>query len=310
MMAKTVRAFAPATVANVGPGFDVLGFSMREPGDTVEVRRRKEPGISIVWIDSPFPLPVDSRRNTAGIAVRAMMQALGAKGGVEMMLRKRIPLGSGMGGSAASSVAAAVAANELFGRPYTKLQLLPFIQAGERAVSGWGHLDNASASLMGGLILIRSYEPLEVLRLPLDGWPICVLVHPDMELRTVVARKVLAKEFPIHTVVKQMGNMGGIIMGLMNRDAGLVGRAMEDHIVEPRRARLIPGFHDVKSAAMKNGALGCTISGGGPSVFAMVATKGAAVRVGKAMQRAWTRHKIGSRLYVSTISSRGAHVVP
>jgi homoserine kinase len=308
-MARIIRAFAPATVANVGPGFDVLGFALREPGDVVEVRRRKEPGVSITWIDSSFPLPVDVRRNTAGIAVRAMLEALRIRGGVEMMLRKRIPLGSGMGGSAASSVAAAVAANALFGEPFEPRELLPFIQAGERAVSGWGHLDNASASLLGGLILIRSYEPLEVIRLPLDGWPLVVMVHPNMELRTVLARKVLRKEIPLRAVVRQMGHMGAMMVGLMRRDAGLVGRAMEDFIVEPRRARLIPGFPDVKAAALKHGALGCTISGGGPSVFAFVRSRAVAERVGGAMRRAFARHGMGSTMFVSTISRQGARVL-
>ncbi|HEV2460727.1 MAG TPA: homoserine kinase [Ktedonobacterales bacterium] len=307
-----VRAFAPATVANVGSGFDVLGFAVEAPGDEVVACPRDEPGVTISTITGDGGrLPRDAAANTAGAAALALLAHIGAPGGVELELHKRMPLGSGLGSSAASAVAAAVAVNALFGAPLTRAELLPCALAGEEVSCAPSpvHADNVVPSLMGGFTLIRSTHPLDVVSLPAPATLACALVHPDLEVRTADARAILPRTVALADAVTQWGNIAGIVAGLFMSDFALIGRSVDDVIVEPVRSSLIPGFADVKRAALETGALGCGISGACPTLFALCDTFGRAQAVGDAIRAAFARHGLASDVYVSGINREGARLV-
>jgi homoserine kinase len=309
---ESVRAFAPATVANVSCGFDVLGFAVEAPGDEVIARPRDEPGVFIAAITGDGGrLPHDAAANTAGAAALALLAHIGAPCGVELELHKRMPLGSGLGSSAASAVAAAVAVNALFGSPLSRAGLLPFALAGEQVSCAPSpvHADNIVPSLLGGFTLIRSTHPLDVVSLSAPSSLACALVHPDLEVRTAEARAMLPRTVPLADAVVQWGNLAGLVAGLFLSDFALIGRSLQDVIVEPVRARLIPGFGDVKRAALDTGALGCGISGACPTLFALCGTAERAQIVGEAMREAFARHGLTSDVYVSGINCEGARLV-
>lgn len=310
MSSKNIKIFAPATVANVACGFDVLGFAVNEPGDEIILKLKSAPGVTITKITGDNgKLPLDPVKNTASVAILAYLKHIQSDQGIEIEIYKKMPLGSGLGSSAASAVGGVFGINELLGRPLKKEALLPFAMEGERVACGSAHADNAAPSLLGGLVLIRSYEPLEVVRIPTPPNLFCALVNPDFELRTAKSRKILKKEISLKNAVTQWGNVGGLIAGLMKSDYGLIGRSLQDVVAEPLRASLIPGFFDVKNAALQAGALGCSISGSGPSIFALSESPGVAKNVGKKMQEAFTAVKINSKIYVSPINQTGARVI-
>jgi homoserine kinase len=283
---KSVKAIAPATVANVSCGFDIFGFAVESPSDEIIMTLQDKPGVSIVKIEGDDGrLPREGNRNTASVAVLEFLKSTGnTKAGVSIELYKKLPLGSGMGSSAASSVAALVAINHLMGNPLTREQLLPFAMEAERVACGSAHADNVAPSLMGGFVLIRGYDPLDVVSIPTPAELFCTLIHPHLELKTEDSRKVLKVSVPLKVAVTQWGNIAGLVAGLMKPDYSLISRSMQDVIVEPIRAVLIPGFDGIKAAALKAGALGSGISGSGPTIFALSANKEAAQRVGKAVQ--------------------------
>ena len=304
-------AFAPATVSNVACGFDVLGFAIEGPGDAVTVRAASEPGVRVVSVSGAAgaeALPTDAERNTAGVAVARLVEAVGQNvgftGGVEVTVEKRMPFGSGLGSSAASAVAGAVAANALLGSPLAREALMPFALDGEAVASGGRHADNVAPSLLGGFVLVRTAD--DVVRLPVpDGLSVAV-VHPHVQVLTAEARAALGAAVPMRAFVEQTANLGALVAGLFTSDLDLVGRALRDAVVEPQRVHLVPRFAEMQSAAMRAGALGCSLSGSGPSVFALCRTRRDAERAGAAMQAA-LGDAAASTVYVSAVGE-GARV--
>ncbi|MGE9268744.1 MAG: homoserine kinase [Verrucomicrobiales bacterium] len=304
---KEVRVFAPATVANVACGYDVLGFAIDQPGDEVIARLSNEPGLRITKITGDDgKLPLEPEKNTAGVAALDLLKHLGMLDrGIEMEIHKKMPFGSGLGSSAASAVAGAYAVNCLIGEPLTKKQLLPFAMTGEASADGAWHADNVGPCLLGGIVFIRDNEELDIASLPVPGNLWAAVVHPDIEILTKVARGILPSEIPLANVTQQIGNLGGLICGLIQEDYGMISRSVHDVIAEPRRQKLIPEFYKAKRAALAAGALGFSISGAGPSVFALCEGEKSARKVGKAVANVFTEVKLGNQLYVSPINTQG-----
>ncbi len=302
--------YAPASISNLGPAFDVLGVAIDRPGDFVTTKRSRVPGLAFSVARGDVNVPDNPTENVAAHVASLILEELKPEFGIHMELKKKMPLGSGLGSSAASSVAAAVAVNELLPRPLTKRDLLRFVVEGERKASGSPHADNAAPSLLGGVCLIRSYRPLDVVSVPVKKNIVWVVVHPHVIVRTEEARSILPKEIPLREAIQQWGNVSGLTMGLMNGDPALVGKCVEDVIVEPVRAGLIPGFPQVKQAALSAGAFGCSISGSGPSVFAVTSTIQSGKRIAAAMLKAFAQTaNVKCDVYVSGINHKGAHVV-
>jgi len=309
MSSESVRVFAPATVANVACGFDVLGFAVNQPGDEVIAQLTKKPGVRLTKISGDDGLlPTEPEKNTAGIAVQRMLEHLDSSAGFDIELHKKMPLSSGLGSSAASAVASVVAVNYLLGEPLNNLELLPFVIESERAACGSPHADNAAPALLGGFTLIRSYDPLEVLRLPVPDSLYCTLLHPDVEVLTGHARKLLPPDVPLRDAVTQWGNLGGFITALHCSDYELLGRSIQDVIVEPVRSKLIPAFTDLKQAALDSGALGCNISGSGPSMFALSTSESSANSIAEAMAQVCSDRGIKNQTYVSAINTVGPRI--
>lgn len=307
---NSVRAFAPATVANVSCGFDILGFAIDAMGDVVEVREKKEPGLQVVSITGDGGrLPFEAEKNTCAVAIQAMLDELGQDIGMEIYLEKGLPLGSGMGSSAASAVAALVAANRLLGEPFEKKQLLPFAMVAEKVACGAGHADNVAPSLLGGFVLIRDYHPLDVIKLHVPEGLHCTLLHPHFELKTSDSRSVLRDNVSLKHSTIQSGNVAGLIAGLFQEDFELIGRSLRDVIAEPYRATLIPGFYEVKEAVKAAGALGMGISGSGPTLFALSKGEKTVQSIIDAAQQVYDSIGLGVDAYHSAINTKGAFVL-
>ncbi|TXF90623.1 homoserine kinase [Neolewinella aurantiaca] len=310
---KEVRVFAPATVANVAVGYDILGFAINRPGDEIVARFNPElDGLKITAITGTGNkvLPFDVEKNTAGVSAQRLLEHLGkADVGIELEVHKRMPFGSGLGSSAASSAGAVVAVNELLGAPLSRESLLYFTVLGEVVADGSFHADNVAPSLVGGITLIRSNESLDIHHLPVPENLHVAVIHPDLEILTKDARAVLSDTVPLGTAVHQMGSLASFIVALYTNDLPLLGRSLHDHIIEPQRKQLIKGFDDVKAAAMSRGALGCSISGAGPSMFAICDSGYLAQAVGQGMIEAFAAHGINSQLYVSPINQEGVVVL-
>ncbi|GAB4428953.1 MAG: homoserine kinase [Bacteroidia bacterium] len=308
MTRNEVHIFAPASVANVACGFDTLGFAIHRPGDEIVARFSSRPGLTISHISGDGgALSRDPEQNTAGVAALRLMEHLGMTQGVEIEIIKGIPIGSGMGSSACSAVAGAVAVNELLGRPLSRQELLPFALQGEAIASGGDmHADNVGPCLLGGMVLVRSNKDLDTIQIPVPGNLFAAVVLPELQILTTEARGILRKEIPMKDAVTQWGNLGGMIAGMMQSDFALISRSLVDVIAEPYRASLIPAFYEVKQAALDAGALGCSISGAGPAVFALCKGDDTAFRVGIAMQYAFKAAGIGADRFISTINTLGA----
>lgn len=315
MKTTEITVFASATVANVACGFDSLGFAIDQPGDEVTMQRKDTGEVRVTAITGDNGrLPLEAHKNTASVAVLTMLDELRRRGddraraGFDMQVKKMMPLGSGLGSSAASSVAAIVAANALLGEPFTRQELLPFVMQSEKIACGAAHADNVAPALLGGFVLVRSYDPLDVVQLhvPSDLW--CAVVHPHIELLTEDARKVLKKNIRLDDAVVQWSNLAGLITGLMKEDYELIGRSLDDIIFEPVRSLLIPGFDAVKGEALAAGALGCSISGSGPSIFALCRGEEKAREVGQAMVAAFEPYQLGTDLFVSQVNHQGPEI--
>jgi homoserine kinase len=282
---RWATAFAPASVGNVAIGFDILGFSVSALGDRVTVSRTEERGVTITdVIGVAGKLPADPAQNTAGRALLALQEALHPEFGFAMRIDKGIPLGSGLGGSAASAVAAVVAANALLPQPRGKLELLKYAMQGEAVASGSLHVDNISPSLFGGLVLTVGIDHPRVKQIPVPEGVRAVIVHPHMFLSTRQARAILKRSVELSDFVWQTANLAGFISGCYTSDLDMIRASLEDVVIEPQRQALIPGFQEVRLAAMEAGALGCSISGAGPALFAWALAKDAH-RVLEAMRR-------------------------
>ena len=306
---QSATAFAPASVGNVAVGFDVLGLSVQAIGDQVTARRTVESGVRIAAINGVVrDLPLDAARNTAGRAVMSIVEELKLAYGIELTIEKGSPLGSGLGGSAASAVAAVVAVNALLPTPLSKLELLKHAMRGEEVASGSVHVDNIAPSLYGGLVLTVGVDNPNVKQIPMPEGIRCVLVHPHMVLATKDARKILKPDVSLSDVIWQTANLAGFLVGCYTNDLRLIGESLNDVIIEPQRRVLIPGFDAVKQAAMNAGALGCSISGAGPTVFAWLpADKAEAARDG--MVAAFAAAGLGSDAWISTLEAHGARVI-
>ena len=306
-----ISVYAPGSVSNVACGFDIMGFALDEPGDVVVATPSDQPGVSIAAIHGDDGrLTTDPQKNTASAAVIALLQRLETTRGVSLTIHKGLPLASGIGSSGASAVAAVVAANELLGRPAPMPMLLECAMAGELAGCGSVHPDNVTPSLYGGFILARSAQPPDIVRLPVPDGLACAVLHPRMEIETGAARRLIGDQVLLKDATRQWANVGGLVAALYTSDLALLSRSLVDHIAEPKRASLVPGLAEIKRAAMTAGALGCSLSGSGPSIFALAATLDIALSAGEAMQVAFERSStIGSDLWVCPVGRQGARVI-
>ncbi len=305
-----VKVFAPASIANLGPGFDTLGVALEGLGDVVQARRTDRPGVALVEMTGEKEsIPADPDKNCAGRAAESVLKQLKGKAakeaGLEMKLHKGLPQGSGLGSSAASAVGGAVAAHLLFGSALGSNTLLEAALEGEVLASGSRHADNLAASLLGGFTIVRSHAPIDVIRLELPSAMRFVVVLPGMEIETRFARSVLPEMISLKDAKSNWANTAALVAAVARGNLPDFGRAVDDQVVEPVRAKLIPGFADVKRAALEAGAFGCSISGAGPALFA-VANSDTAERVALAMHAAFQRHGLPSRHFICPPDNRGA----
>ena len=302
---KKVRVFAPASIANMGCGFDVIGLALDEVGDILEITASEGDGLTITN-ETDVPIPEDIEKNVITPVVRSFLKKIGQKAQIDVTICEKIYPGSGIGSSAASSAAAAFGMNELFGCPLSEEEVVVCAMEGENLASGGYHADNAAPAVMGGIVLIRGYEPLDLIQLPVPGNFYCAVVHPHIVVTTKEAREILPKAVPMHDAVRQWGNVGGLVAGLCTGNISLIGHSMEDHVAEPYRKQFIPGFDELRGKILKAGALAMNISGSGPSVFALCDNKQVADKAGKILKDHFDALEIGSEVYVVKVSNKGA----
>lgn len=305
---KEIKLFAPATIANVSCGFDVLGLCLDNVGDEMIIRKTNKKGVKITKIIGQN-LPLETEKNVAGVAVLALLEKIAVDYGFEIEIVKNIKPGSGIGSSAASSAGAVFGVNKLLGEPFTLQELVPFAMEGERLASGTAHADNVAPALLGGFTLIRSYNPLDIVKIDAPKELYATVVHPQIEVKTSDARSVLKQTVSLQQTVTQLGNLGGLISGLYTEDYELIGRSLHDEIVEPYRSILIPEFENAKKAALEAGALGSGISGSGPSIFALSKGKETAEKVGRAMALVYKNIEIDFDVHVSKVNANGIKVL-
>ena len=304
---RIVRVHAPGTVANLVCGFDILGLCLNDPNDLMEVKLLDEKKIIIHSADG-YPLPSDPAQNTAGAPLIEMINELQGNIGFEVTIHKKIKPGSGIGSSAASAAGAVVAANHLLGNIYSKEDLVRFAMFGEKVATGVKHADNIAPCIYGGITLIRSIYPLDIVVIPAPELYVTV-VHPQIEVRTKDARQILRKEVLLKDAIKQWGNIAGLVAGFMKNDLELIGRSLEDVIIEPVRSILIPGFDEVKKRCKEAGALGGGISGSGPSLFMLSKEEATAKEVENVMKEIYEKIGLAYHTYVTTINMDGVKVI-
>ncbi|QNA46771.1 homoserine kinase [Lacibacter sediminis] len=304
---KEVEVKCPATVANLVCGFDILGMALQEPYDLMKLRLIDEPKVYITNKDE-YDLPTEAEKNVAGVVLLAIMEKMDNKFGFEVEIEKHIKPGSGLGSSAASAAGAAVAANQLLGNIFSNDDLVQFAMFGEKLASGVKHADNITPCIMGGVTLIRSIHPLDIIQL--NSPPLFVtVVHPQIEVKTSDARQILRKEVLLKDAIKQWGNIAGLVAGFEKGDTDLIGRSLEDVIIEPVRSILIPGFDEIKTRSKEAGALGGGISGSGPSIFMLSTKETTAKNVEAIMQEVFHRLGIDYKTYVTSIAKNGVEVI-
>ncbi|WP_299221981.1 homoserine kinase [uncultured Aquimarina sp.] len=308
MSIKSIKIFAPATVANLSCGFDVLGCCLDTVGDEMIISLTSESGVRITKIEGA-DLPLDTKKNVAGVAVEALLENYDKEVGVDIEIYKKIKAGSGIGSSAASSAGAVWALNYLLDHPFTPHQLIAFAMEGEKLASGNAHADNVAPALLGGFTLVRSYDPLDVIKLHTPQNLVMTVIHPQIEVKTSDARSVIKQNVTLKQAIQQWGNVGGLVSGLFTEDYGLIGRSLEDVIVEPMRSILIPEFKNVKKAAIAKGALGCGISGSGPSIFALSKGMDTAKNVAEAIREVYIKTGLDFDIHISKINSQGIKII-
>ena len=299
-----IKLFSPATVANVSCGFDVLGFCLEAIGDEMVIRKTANKGVKITKIEG-YDLPFEVKKNVAGVSALALYEAANPDFGFEIEIYKKIKPGSGVGSSSASAAGSVYGMNVLLGSPYTPLELTSFAIKGEALASKSEHADNIAPTLYGGFTLVKSLEPLEILQIPTPDDLFAVVIHPQIEIKTADARKILPKDISLKNAIIQWSNVGSLIHGLHSNNYELISRSLEDVIVEPFRSQLIPGFGTIKKAALEHGALGTGISGSGPSVFSLCKSQTTAIKVEKAIRKAYSKYTIPFEIYVSKINMDG-----
>ncbi len=306
---KSISVFAPASVANVGCGYDILGFALHEPGDKVIMRLNDTGKVTLDRVEGDDGrLPRNPDKNIVSAVVNYFLEKAGITQGVSIELYKQMPFGSGLGSSSASAVAGLVAINELMGTPLTREELLPLAMEGERLACGNAHADNVAPALLGGLVLIRSYDPLDVIRLPYPENLYVAILYPHVEIPTLEARKILKTNIAVTDAIKQWGNIAGLVTGFCTQNTELIGRSLEDFIIEPVRAMLIPRFYEMRKIATEHNALGFGISGSGPSVFTLCQNKETARKILLLLQELLDKDGIGSTPYLSDINKTGPRV--
>ncbi|MGY3794795.1 homoserine kinase [Aquimarina sp. 433] len=305
---KRIKVFAPATVANLSCGFDVLGCCLDTVGDEMIVSLSSEPGVRITKIEGA-DLPLETNKNVAGVAVKALLETYEKNIGVDIEIYKNIKAGSGIGSSAASSAGAVWAVNYLLDNPFSPYKLVEFAMEGEKLASGNAHADNVAPALLGGFTLVRSYDPLDVIKLHTPKDLVMTVIHPQIEVKTSDARSVIKQKVTLKQAIHQWGNVGGLVSGLFTEDYDLIGRSLEDVIIEPMRSILIPEFNNVKNAAIQNGALGCGISGSGPSIFALSKGMDTAKKVADAIREVYATTGLDFDIHISKINSAGIKIL-
>ena len=307
-MKKTIKVFAPASIANMGCGFDIMGMALDEVGDILQISAEEGEGITIEN-QSGMPLPDDIEMNEITPVIRKFFQMTGTSAKIDVVILKKIYPGSGIGSSAASSAAAAYGMNELFGCPLSEEEVVICAMEGENLASGGYHADNAAPAVMGGIILIRGYEPLDVIKLPVPGNFYCAMIHPAIVVSTKEARSIMPKEIPMHTAVLQWGNVGGLVAGLYSGNIALIGRSMKDGVAEPYRKQFIPGFDELREKLTAAGALAMNIAGSGPSVFALADKYEIAHAAEAILKEHFDALGIGYESFVVKVSNKGAKLV-
>lgn len=303
-----IKIFAPATVANVSCGFDILGLCLDSVGDEMVIRKSDKKGIAITKI-SDQDLPLEAHKNVAGVAAQSLLKALDSNTGFEIEINKKIKPGSGIGSSAASSAGAVFAVNELLGKPFSTQELVGFAMQGEKLASGTAHADNVAPALFGGFTMVTSYDPLNVIKIDAPEELYATVIHPQIEVKTADSRSVLKQNVSLKTLVNQMGNFGGLISGLYTKNYELIGRSLHDEIIEPNRSILIPAFDQVKESCLKNGALGSGISGSGPSIFALSRGKETAEKVAQGMSEVYEKIQVDFDIHVSRVNPNGVKIL-
>lgn len=303
-----IKLFCPATIANLSCGFDVLGLCLATAGDEMIIRKSDVKGVRITKIVGA-DLPMETENNVSGVAALAMLEEVETEFGFEIEIYKNIKAGSGIGSSAASSAGAVFGINELLGRPFTRKELVKFAMQGEKLASGNAHADNVAPCLLGGFTLVRSSNPLDIIKIDSPSELYATVVHPQIELKTSDARSVLKQTVSLKSAITQWGNVGGLVAGLYTNDYELIGRSLHDEIIEPVRSMLIPGFDLIKKTAYENGALGSGISGSGPSIFALSKGKDTAEKIAKAMSAVYDEINLPYEIHVSKVNPDGVSII-
>ena len=307
----SIKVFAPATVANVACGFDVMGFALNNIGDELIITKTDRKDLKIKAIHGSDSLTKDPDKNVATVAAQALLDELSTPPdfGFEFELTKKVKPGSGLGSSASSSAAAVFGVNKLLGEPLSRKELVQFAMQGEKVASGIPHADNVAPSLLGGFILIRSYDPLDVIELDYPDDLFATVIHPQIEIKTADAKKMLRKQIELKDAITQWGNIGGLVSGLAKSDYDLIGRSLQDVVAEPIRGMLIPSFSEAKKVAKEAGALGCSISGSGPSIFSLSRGKETAQQIADRFEELYKSIGVDSHVHVSKINAKGAEVI-
>jgi homoserine kinase len=307
---KSTRVFAPASVSNVGPGFDIMGFALEEPGDEVVLKERNDKQLVITKITGDGKrLPLDPNMNTTTVAISSALHLMNINVGLNVEIRKKMGIGSGLGSSAASAVAGVFAVNEFLQLGMSKDEMLKPAMLGEYAASKAMHADNVAPALYGGFILIRSYNPIDIVKIPVPSNLYCSIVYPGIEIKTSEARRILRKSVKLKTAISQAGNSAGLITALLTKDYKLMSRSLVDHLAEPYRSKLIPGYDEIREAALNNGAINCNITGSGPSMFAFSTNKENAGLIADAMLKTAGKFTRNNKKYISRINMVGPKVL-
>ena len=303
-----IKIFCPATIANISCGFDVLGLCLETIGDEMIIRKSDVKGIKISKIVGA-DLPLETSKNVAGVAALALLEAIDYEFGFDIEIYKNIKAGSGIGSSAASAAGAVFGINELIGKPFTRKELVAFAMKGEAIASGSEHADNVAPAILGGITLVRSYTPLDIIKIESPSELYATVIHPQIELKTSEMRAVLQPMVSLKSAIVQWGNLGGLIAGFYTSDYELIGRSLHDEIVEPLRGPFIPKFDIIKKVALENGALGSGISGSGPSIFALSKGIETANRIAKAMSVVYDEMDLPYEIHVSKVNSEGVKII-
>jgi homoserine kinase len=305
-----IRIFSPATVANVGCGFDVFAFALDKPGDEIHLSVKSDPGVEIVEITGNSSLPFDIHKNTASVSISAMLDYLNADFGIRISLHKKMPIKSGLGSSAASAVGSVFALNQLLESKLPNDILLKFALEGEKIASGNNiHIDNSAACLYGGFVLVRSEDPIDIISIPVPECLYCVIIHPQIEINTSESRKMLPKNVSLLQATIQWSNTAAVVAALYESDFELLKRSITDPIIEPARAKQIPDFYGLRDAALNSGAVGCGISGSGPAVFALAKSYESAIKICDKITSYYEPNNIPFETFVSKINSSGPKII-